>query len=470
MATELYGVDARLVESIGSTPVSTETNIIFIGASASGDLNKPYLITNMADYASKLGGAAGDGYNLSEAALAAFNVAGIDKVYMIPVSHEEALTAADYIGDSELYTGAYAIEKLLNDSPSMVNIICAPSITDSTVIDALLGVAKGYWKSFVLYDVVQNADQINESGVVDASEVVEVKQFSDEYADAVWCNVKTSGGYIISGAALRACLMAKADAEMGVPGRCGGNLPINGISGPVYQKTTETTYTHYGLTDITSAGIKIETSAGVYVDWNDNAIYSTTVPGCEPIEIDGKVGIKSVGSGHTGYVPSVKETLTETINVTIPQSAGNEMSADGVCSWINYGGGNWHTWGDHTSAFSAGSISDERGRFDNTTRMLLLTMNRFQYKYRFTIDNPMTLQMRNDVINEQLDYLNNMVAIGALVGKPSVSFKPEDNSIDSISQGRFVWDIEQTATPPFKYGLAKVAHTQAGLSVYITEE
>ena len=87
MATELYGVDARLVESIGTTPVSTETNIIFIGASASGDLNKPVIVTSMSDYGSKLGGAPGDGYNLTEAALAAFNVANIDKCWMIPVSH-----------------------------------------------------------------------------------------------------------------------------------------------------------------------------------------------------------------------------------------------------------------------------------------------------------------------------------------------------------------------------------------------
>ena len=88
MATELDGVDAKLVSSIGATPTSTETNIIFVGASKSGDLNKPVLITSLRDYKTKLGGEPGDGYNLSEAAIAAFQIAGISKVYMIPVSHD----------------------------------------------------------------------------------------------------------------------------------------------------------------------------------------------------------------------------------------------------------------------------------------------------------------------------------------------------------------------------------------------
>ena len=125
MATELYGVDARLIASIANTPVSTETTIIFIGASPSGDLNEAHLITSMSEYASKLGGAPGDGYNLTEAAIAAFQIAGINKCYMIPVSNSSVFNASDYTGNAELYTGVYAIEKMLMDNPTAVNVIVA---------------------------------------------------------------------------------------------------------------------------------------------------------------------------------------------------------------------------------------------------------------------------------------------------------------------------------------------------------
>lgn len=400
MATELYGVDAQLVKSIGVTPVSTETNIIFLGSSPEGDLNKPVLITSLADYDSKLGGEPGDGYNLTEAAIAAFSVANIDKCWMIPVSHSQEVVANDYIGSADDESGVFAIEKLLRNNPTAVNLICAPSVYDSTILSAINTIcqkAAGHWQSFMVYDVEQDVDQINSAGVAIVSEILLAKQLNSERARAVWANVLTSGGYSISGAAVQACLMAVSDSNYGVPARCGGNLNIPNIQ---------------------NICIKID---------SDPAI------------------------------------------VVLKESDATQLSADGICSWINYGGGIWHTWGDHTSAFSEGSISEERGRFDNYMRMQMMIANRFQLKYRFTIDDPMTLQMRNDVITEEEDYLNGLVAIGALVGQPKVEFVAAENSIDRIAQGYFTWSTSTTEAPPRKYMLAKVAYTQAGLDVFTQE-
>jgi hypothetical protein len=400
MATELYGVFAQLAPSEASTPVSTDTNVIFIGACASGDLNKAHIITSMSDYATKLGGEAGDGYNLSEAAIAAFSIAGLNKVIMIPVSHSTTFTAADYIGNAASLSGVYAIEHYLRENPTAVNIIVAPSIDDSTVLEAIKTVATladGHWKSFMIYDLPCEDDHINAAGIAQVDVIVGDKQISSEIADAVWGRVKTAGGFVISGAAVRACLMARSDAAKGVPDRCGGNLAVDGMS---------------------------------------------------------KVVI----------------VTSEEKDVILKEADATSLSADGVCSWINYGGGRWHTWGDHTSAFSNGTISEERGRFDNIIRMNQMIANRFQLKYRFEIDNPMTLGMRNAVINEELDYLNGLVAIDALIGEPVVEFRAADNPIDGVAAGRFVWYTADTPTIPAKYMLNKIAYTQAGLSVYYTEE
>lgn len=475
MATENYGSYGELGKSQAVTPVSTDTVVIGVGACAGGELNHAYTITSVSDYNSQLDGALGDGFNLSDLVEAAFNIAGINRIVLIPVSHSNTFNSQEYMGDAGLFTGVYAVEAYLRDNPSVTNLIVAPNVTDLEVLSALNSIcikADGHWQSFLVYDLAINDNHYNASGVSIPNNIIADKSKSllSERARCVWGTVQTTARNIISGAAVQACRMAASDAVYGVPARCGGNLPVNGISGPVYEQTTETTYTHYGLIDISSAGIKIETSVGVYVDWNDNAVYSTAIPNCEPIEIDGKVGIKSVGSGHTGYIPSVKETLTETVNISIPQVIGNQLSADGVCSWINYGGGNWCTWGDHTSAYENNTIADERGRFDNTIRMQMMITNRFQLKYRFSIDDPMDLGMRNDIIDEELTYLNHLVSRQALIGEPSVEFRKIDNGIDNIQRGEFTFTIATTPTIPAKYLNAKVIYTTSGLEVYTTGE
>lgn len=496
MATEKYGVYAKLVKSIATTPVSTDTNVIFIGASPGGDLNKAYLITSLADYAEKLGGVPGDGYNLTEAALAAFSIAGIDKVYMIPVSNSLTFTAADYIGSAALFTGVHAIESLLRESPTTVNLLCAPSVTDSSVISALDDIAKkadGHWVSFMVYDLPLNEEHTNSHNVIQPDAIVTDKQLSEEHADAVWGKVRTSGGYEISGAAVRTCLMAASDASYGVPARCGGNLPVDGIQGIVgFEDVEEQTGTYDAHTASIAIGETSTEETHVFsdLDYSEKLDYAYSI--AEDASLSGSGWSATVEVIKSGGHPALKVTIARTdpgdtsaaITASIPaitltgernytsrlaviaESAATQLSADGVCSWINYGGGNWRTWGDHTSAFSAGTVSDERARYDSNIRILVMLTNRFQLKYRFSVDNPMTLAMRNDVIQEENDYLAYLRSIGAIIGEAQCRFEEAHNPAESIALGQFVWDIEATVTPPMKYAELDVAFSQAGYSVY----
>ena len=493
MATEKYGVYAQLVKSIASTPVATDTTVIFIGASPSGDLNQPVLVTSLSDYQSKLGGAPGDGYNLTEAAIAAFSVAGIAQVYMIPVSNSLSFNAADYLGNADLFTGVYAIENLLRENPTTVNLLCAPSVTDSSVIAALNTIAKkadGHWVSFMVYDLPLDESHTNARNVIQPSAIVADKQFNEEHADAVWGKVRTAGGYDISGAAVRACLMAASDANYGVPARCGGNLAVSGIQGIIgFEDVAEqegewaahTATIAIGETSVVDTHVFSELDYSSKLDYSvsktslSDEDWTATV---EVVESSGhpaiKVTVTRKDPGDTSAAIGasiVALTLTGERNYTsrfavMPESAGTQLSADGVCSWINYGGGNWHTWGDHTSAFSAGSVSDERARYDSNIRMLNMLTNRYQIKYRFDIDNPMTLSMRNSVIQEENDYLAYLKSIGAIIGEASCQFRADDNPSDNIALGQFVWSIEATITPPMKYAQLNVAFSQAGYSVY----
>lgn len=507
MANENYGSYAELGPSIAQTPVSTDTVIYFIGTCADGELNKAHLITSMSDYAQKLGGAIGDGHNLTEAAIAAFNVAGLNRVYMIPISHDPLPEDEEYMGDAELFTGIYALEAQLRDNPTVVNLVCAPSVTKESILSAILGLCKkadGHWDSFMVYDMpFDYANHINARGYAKPSAIVADKQIADEQAKSVWGR-PVVGGVDISGAAVQACLMAKSDAGYGCPARCGGNLEapavqrifgINAVDNAQFVCIArEVSFTKPGVGEdpvttrvlgvaqvsATDPSVPLRKAGASYVfqfptitpvtgltvsfeqaDTEDGApLNYNVVITCT----DEYVGTDSVDTPQF----NVLQIGCEQVNTQIPQASGNELSADGVCSWINYSG-QICTWGDHTSAFSGGTVADERARFDNSIRMLQMIINRFQLKYRFSVDDPLDLAMRNAVIDEELTYMNMLVAIGGLIGEPVCEFRAVDNPIDQIAQGYFTWKIAATPTVPGKYLKAIVSYSQAGLSVYVQE-
>lgn len=399
MSQEMYGSESILIESQGFVGVSTNTNLVFIGSAPKGTLNEAVTVTSLTDASTKLGLALGDGYNLSEALEAAFSIAGISKVTCIPISNAKELNKSDYLGDAALGTGIYAYEEMLRNAPSATNLVCLPSVTDGEILQAMLALCKnadGLYASYMVYDLPLTDSELNASNYVVPASIVKNKTISDMYSTAVWGQIRTSAGHDISGAAVRAALMAKADANYGVPARVGGNIEVPAIQGVV--------------------GLKDE----------------------------------------------------EKVIAKIPRSSANELSADGICT-VRRRGSVYVTWGDHTSAFAGGTVTDELARFENRIRMNAMLKNRWVMKYESIIDSPLTLQMRNDVINAEQDYLNGLVATGALIGEPKCEFIAESNPIDDIVQGNFTWNIVVTETNPLKYMLARIAFSVAGLSFYTQE-
>jgi len=231
-APELYDVAAQIVKSEAQAGVSSATRVYAFGSCPIGDLNTVVPVTSMSEAAEKLGCRAGDGYSLSEMMVAAFQVAGLGQVLCIPVSHDMAYSDA-WIGDPALETGVYAYEKCLREDPGTVNILVAPSVTDGAFLSAMLGLCKSQdgIKSYMIYDVAGDASQVTAGGFANPDAISEAKQIGDGYATAVWGCVRTSGGYSISGAAVRACMQAISDSEQGAPSRVGGNIPLGSVVG-----------------------------------------------------------------------------------------------------------------------------------------------------------------------------------------------------------------------------------------------
>lgn len=431
MATEKYGVYAHLLSSEGKSAVSNATNVVYVGAAKCADsngdyigvANKPVYITSEKDYKDVFGGAVGDGWSLSEAVEAAFRVCNLSGIWVINVNtdnsgsplfaSEAGVTPSALLGDASLETGIYAIQQMYPLNGAIANIACIPvihadvSTTKSDLLSALkanVTKANGHWDGIIIYDITENANQINANNILVPENVVSAKDLQDERAIANFGRVITSmsSGTVtraISGAAVKAALYAQTDAAQpgALPSRSIGNIFVSGCLGVC-------------------------------------------------IAQDG----------------------TYSAPISISESSATQLSADGVIGWLNKGGGRYYTWGDHTSAFSAGSVAEERARFDVNIRMLLYLTNRFQQVWGNEIDDPMTLGMRTSILAEENNHLGYCVSQGALIGSPKCIFAPENNDVTAQS-GQFYFKDIATVAPPFKYAELGVAFSSEGFSVYTLE-
>lgn len=151
------------------------------------------------------------------------------------------------------------------------------------------------------------------------------------------------------------------------------------------------------------------------------------------------------------------------------QQDANDLTSNGIMTLIAWGG-NWVLWGDHTAAYSYGADVDPRAIFDVSMRMLFYITNSFQREWSPKIDKPMTLQLKDRILNREQEKLDALVARGALLGNPEILFLESENSTTDIMNGDFRWDIAATPTPPLKSATVYVAYTDAGFSAYFEDE
>ena len=144
----------------------------------------------------------------------------------------------------------------------------------------------------------------------------------------------------------------------------------------------------------------------------------------------------------------------------------NEAGITSLCFWD----GRWVLWGPHTAAYKYGTSMDPRGIFDVNFRMLEFITNGFQRRHGVEIDGPMTLGLKDSIINAEQEELDRLVGLGAIIGDPTVEFLESANSNNDIMQGDFVFDIQFTNTPPFKSGTARVCYTDDGFAAYFGGE
>jgi len=161
--------------------------------------------------------------------------------------------------------------------------------------------------------------------------------------------------------------------------------------------------------------------------------------------------------------------LADGTTVKMYLETGNDLNEYGISTAIAWGG-RVRLWGGHTAGFINGSSSLEASAiFDTNIRMLCYVINGFQTRWIDSIDQPMTLALKETILFNEQALLDGLVAQGALVGTPTVVFTPTNNTTTDIVQGVFTWDMSMTPTPQFKTARAIVAYTTDGFDAYISE-
>ena len=157
------------------------------------------------------------------------------------------------------------------------------------------------------------------------------------------------------------------------------------------------------------------------------------------------------------------------------QNEANELNAAGISTVAAWGGA-YVLWGPHTAGFAAGEDgnakdgTDPLAIFDVNIRMQEYILNHFQEKWGNTVDEPMDPNLRDTILEEEQQFLDSLVAIGALIGNPTVTFLETENSTSDMMNGNFKWNFSDTPTPPAKALKAEVAYTEAGFSTFFGEE
>lgn len=202
---------------------------------------------------------------------------------------------------------------------------------------------------------------------------------------------------------------------------------------------------------------------------SDNLISSALYKACLLAREDAlhnNVPMRSIGNLPAPDVSFIGLTGSAT-PVRLTEAQATQLADNGITTFINIGSNRFYTWGDSTSALTANGIDDERGRFDTTIRVLLMLGNRFQRVWRPTIDEPLDVGLRGDIIDEEQHYLDYLKSIGALVGYPRCEFRSTDNTIETIQRGEFYFTNILTVTSPSRYLDLKIVFTSEGYSVLL---
>ena len=488
--SELYGIEARVLKADAQTPVESKTVVVFVGTPycSAAHYGVPQHISSYEEYLETFHGGVEPDVMLSLDLAAEYALKNIKEAWFVNGSDD---------GGQDTEMDAGIIEDILKDALAYIclnsgdvpNIICLPCQQDSDLLATLVSECKGginnlfYAQGFV--DCAMAGDQLNAYNKP-VSANIEVPS-TDGCLVASWGDVvlaRDANGEptkYIPGSIVMATQRAMQDANNtgNVPYRSIGNIRLDCKGLCIdYNQMHNVTST---VTLEANGAVKVVMNASGYTDYSGLAeLHAKLTTDSDPIIVNEIISMSN-GTGTTARgwstatgisdspAPVVGVTVHIVKDVVCQQEKMNELAEDGIISLVNKGNNRWYTWGDHTAAVSNGAVDDETYRFDSTVAVLYSVLNRFILKWGEIIDSPMSLRIRDCIVNEEQDHLNSLKAMGCVVGDPKCEFRAIDNNTDTLGKGQFYFLNLLTCVPPAKYVRLNVQYTDAGLAAYINE-
>lgn len=243
----------------------------------------------------------------------------------------------------------------------------------------------------------------------------------------------------------------------------------------------------YSFTDIPLDSV---TTIAAAKQWkSDNAYNSDRETPCWPMGIDNEGRVyhlstmsvwaqQSTNAAHDGVpfetasnkqVPLIRQYFGKDVTrAGYDKETANALNEVGIRTLVP-DRGKMVLWGGHTGAYTFGNTTDAAQIFDTNTMMTNHIINSFQLEWGDRTDKPMTLQLKDEILNREQDKLDGYVAMGALIGSPVVEFIPSENKTLDIMNGDFRFTHLITPTPQMKSVTATVSYTADGFSVYTQE-
>ena len=389
-----------------------------------------------------------------------------------------AVTDDDIIGSvtpNGVYSGLQAGLLVYPDKDAIVNYVAAPGWSEhKDVYDALVEFCQainGHWYAMPYADIPVEA-------VVKATELA-VSDHAVSVADA-----KSIASTVVVFATGTATKLIEG-TDYSVEDTAAG-FTISLLSGGSHYTDTKVDVQYKTAVDTLALAKAWRTDNGfdsmyTKVFWpeaktSDGKIYHlSSLAIAETLRVDASHGGVPMETCSNKSVPVAAQYFGGTSdNQGFDQSTGNTLNAVGITTMVKWGG-SWRLWGPHTAAFVAdddGNASadvDPLAIFDTNMRMQEYIINSFEEDHGDDVDEPMDRNLKDTILEAEQQKLDALVAQGALIGSPVITFTESENSTSDMINGNFTWNISDTPTPPAKSLTAKVAYTDAGFASYFGE-
>ncbi|MDO5574434.1 MAG: phage tail sheath family protein [bacterium] len=488
----LYGAYGHLGETVAQSAIQSGTVPVYIGLApvnlirnyaTAGIINAPVKVSNYIDAQKKVGYSPDwSNFTLCEAIEAHFNNAkgNIGPIYVVnvldPTTHRKnAVTPVNLVfsnGQATISSDTIILDTLaLEDKTEGTDYTVDYNFTKKLVVISSKNPANKITGSVsaTYYEVTPSSiDQddiiggVTGAGVHTGLGVISLI-YQEQYAVS---NLILAPKWSEVPAVYNAMVAAATQINGHWDAFVIADIPIVDLSGTVVDTITN------AKTWKTTNGYTSERSK---VFWpqaknNDNKIFHLSVMAAvEFLRADNSHdGIPMETCGNK-TIPITKQYFgASSSNQGFDQLTAKELTKEGISTCI-FWGGNWALWGDHTAAYAYGANTDPRSIFDVSMRMMFFITNDFQREWGQLIDTPFSRQMKDRIINREQEKLDGYVAVGALIGTPTVEFIETNNNVTDMMNGDFRWDIPVTPTPPLKSASVYVAYTSAGFNAYFAE-